>query len=93
MKTETSSFRLEKEVFTEFKKHAKKQNITVNALINKVMQEYVEWGALIPAINLIPISATLIGTFLKSHTAFLQLYKLKIGKKPRRNHAHVSAGC
>ena len=68
MKTETSSFRLDKDIFTEFKKHAKKQNITTNALINKVMQEYVEWGALIPAINLIPISATLIGTFLKSHT-------------------------
>jgi predicted DNA-binding ribbon-helix-helix protein len=68
MKTESSSFRLEKDVFTEFKKHADKQNITTNSLINKVMKEYVEWGALIPAINLIPISATLIATFLKNHT-------------------------
>ena len=67
MKTETSSFRLEKGVFTEFKKQAKKQNITVNSLINKVMQEYVEWGAQIPAINLIPISASLIKTFLDNH--------------------------
>jgi predicted DNA-binding ribbon-helix-helix protein len=68
MKTQSSSFRLEKDVFTEFKKHADKQNITTNSLINKVMKEYVEWGALIPAINLIPISATLIVTFLKNHT-------------------------
>ena len=67
MKTETSSFRLEKEMFTEFKEHAKKQNITVNSLINKIMKDYVEWGAQIPSINLIPISASLIGLFLKSH--------------------------
>jgi len=67
VKTETSSFRLEKGIFTEFKKHAKKQNITVNSLVNKIMQDYVEWGAQIPSINLIPISATLIGAFLKSH--------------------------
>ncbi len=67
MKTETSSFRLEKEVFTEFKRHAKKQNLSVNSLINKVMKEYVEWGAHLPAIQQIPISASLIGTFLKGH--------------------------
>ena len=54
-------------MFTEFKKHAKKQNITVNSLVNKLMKEYVEWGAQIPSINLIPISASLIGLFLKSH--------------------------
>ena len=67
MKTETSSFRLDKDIFTEFKKHAKKQSITANSLINKIMREYVEWGAQIPSINLIPISASLIATFLKSH--------------------------
>lgn len=68
MKTETSSFRLDKDIFQEFKKHAEKQDITTNSLINKVMKEYVEWGAQIPAINLIPIAATLIGEFLKHHT-------------------------
>ena len=68
MKTESSSFRLEKEVFTEFKKHAKKQNLTANSLINKVMKQYVEWGSITPAIQMVPISASLIVKLLKNST-------------------------
>lgn len=68
MKTESSSFRLDKKVFTEFKRQAKKQGLTTNSLINKVMKEYVDWNAVIPAIQLIPVSASLIGKFLKSHS-------------------------
>ncbi len=68
MKTESSSFRLDKEVFTEFKKQAKKQGLTVNSLVNKVMKEYVEWGAVIPSIQMIPIAATLVAKFLSSYS-------------------------
>ena len=67
MKTETSSFRLDKEVFSEFKKKAKKQGLTTNSLINKVMKEYVDWSSVIPSIQLIPLSASLIVKFLKKH--------------------------
>jgi len=68
MKTESSSFRLNKDVFTEFKKHAKKQNLTTNSLINKIMKEYMEWGSIIPSIQVIPVSASLIAELLKNNT-------------------------
>jgi predicted NACHT family NTPase len=67
MKTESSSFRLDKEMFSEFKKKAKKQGLTTNSLINKVMKEYVDWSSVIPSIQLIPLSASLIVKFLKKH--------------------------
>ena len=68
MKTESSSFRLDKEVFTEFKKHAKKQHLTTNSLINKIMKEYVDWSAIIPAVQFVPISASLIVKLLRKHS-------------------------
>ena len=68
MKTETSSFRLEKEVFAEFKKYAKKQHLTTNSLINKIMKEYVDWNSIIPAAQFIPISASFIVKLLKKHS-------------------------
>jgi len=68
VKTETSSFRLEKEPFFAFKREAKKQGITVNSLINKIMKQYVEWGALAPAIELIPYPTQIINKLLSNHT-------------------------
>ena len=66
VKTETSSFRLEKEVFEEFKKHAKKHGLTVNSLINKIMKEYVEFTALAPATQVIPYPSPVIVKLLKN---------------------------
>ena len=54
MKTETSSFRLEKEIFEDFKKYAKDQNLTANSLVNKIMKVFMEWGSKAPAIQIIP---------------------------------------
>ncbi len=68
MKTETSSFRLNKEIFTRFKKEAKKQGLTVNSLINKIMREYIEWSSMAPAIQLIPYPAPIIIELLKNQT-------------------------
>ena len=68
MKTETSSFRLEKEVFAEFKRHAKQEGITVNSLVNKIMKEYVEYIALAPATQVIPYPSPIIVKLLKNST-------------------------
>lgn len=68
MKTETSSFRLDKEVFGEFKKHAKDQNLTTNSLINKIMKEYMEWGSKASSIQIIPYPTKIIMGLLKNHT-------------------------
>ena len=68
VKTESSSFRLDKEVFDDFKKHAKDQGLTTNSLINKIMREYMEWGSKATSIQVIPYPTRIIMGLLKNHT-------------------------
>ena len=68
MKTETSSFRLEKEIFEEFKKHAKDKGLTTNSMINKMMKEYMEWGSKATSMQIIPVSTGIIQTLLKKYS-------------------------
>ncbi len=68
MKTETSSFRLEKEIFTEFKKHAKDKGLTTNSLLNKIMKEYMEWGSKATALQIIPYPSKIIMKLLNKQT-------------------------
>ncbi len=68
MKTESSSFRLEKDTFADFKKHAKDQGLTTNSMINKIMKEYMEWGSKAPSIQIIPYPTKIVTELLKNHT-------------------------
>ena len=68
MKTETSSFRLDKEIFQDFKRHAKDQGLTANSMINKIMKEYMQWGSKSPAIQVIPYPTKIIMALLKKRT-------------------------
>jgi hypothetical protein len=65
VKTETSSFRLEKEIFEDFKKHAKDQGLTTNSMINKIMKEYMQWGSKATAAQIIPYHSGIIKALLK----------------------------
>ena len=65
MTTETSSFRLNKEPFAMLKNEAKKQNLSVNSLVNKIIKRYVEWGVFTPSIQYIPFPTTIIISALK----------------------------
>jgi len=67
MKTESSSFRLEKDVFDDFKKHAKDKGLTTNSMINKIMKDYMQWGSKTPSMQIIPSSAGIIQALLKKH--------------------------
>jgi len=68
VKTETSSFRLEKETFEDFKKYAKNQGITTNAMINKIMKEFMEWGSKAPELEFIPYPSALVIGLLSKYT-------------------------
>jgi len=68
VKTETSSFRLEKEIFEDFKRHAKDHGLTTNSMINKIMKEYMEWGSKAPSIQVIPYPTKIIMELLKNNT-------------------------
>jgi predicted DNA-binding protein len=67
VKTETSSFRLDKEIFEEFKKYAKDHGLTTNSMINKIMKEYVQWGSKATSMQMIPSSSHVIMALLKKH--------------------------
>ena len=83
MKTETSSFRLDKEIFQDFKRHAKDQGLTTNSMINKIMKEYMQWGSKAPAIQVIPYPTKIIMALLKKRTE-------KEIREIARNHARES---
>ena len=83
MKTETSSFRLNKEIFEEFKELAKNQSLTTNSLVNKLMKEYTQWGSKAPAIQVIPYPTKIILALLKKCTE-------KEVREISRNHAKES---
>jgi len=68
VKTETSSFRLEKEIFEDFKKHAKDQGLTTNSMINKIMKEYMQWGSKATSAQIIPYPSGIIMALLKKHS-------------------------
>jgi hypothetical protein len=67
VKTETSSFRLEKEIFEDFKRHAKDHGLTTNSMINKIMKEYMQWGSKATSMQMIPSSSHVIMALLKKH--------------------------
>jgi len=68
VKTETSSFRLEKEIFENFKKYAKDQGLSTNSMINKIMKEYVQWGSKSTSVQIIPYPSGIIMDLLKKHS-------------------------
>jgi len=68
VKTETSSFRLEKEIFEDFKKHAKDQGLSTNSMINKIMKEYMQWGSKSTSVQIIPYPSGIIMALLKKHS-------------------------
>ena len=67
MKTETSSFRLDKEIFEDFKRHAKDHGLTTNSMINKIMKEFMQWGSKASAIQIIPYPSKIIMELIKNH--------------------------
>ena len=64
MKTEAASFRLNKEPLTALRLEAKKQHISVNSLVNKIIKRYVEWDIFTPAIQFIPFPTSMIISML-----------------------------
>jgi len=68
VKTETSSFRLEKEIFEDFKRHAKDKGLTTNSLMNKIMKEYVQWDSKSTSIQVIPYPSGIVLALLKKYS-------------------------
>jgi len=59
-KTETATFRIEKDILDSLKKTAETENITLNALTNKVFSQFVKWDKPATMTNFVPLPKPLL---------------------------------
>ena len=60
MKSEVGSFRLNKDVLTKLKKEAESENLSLNSLVNKVLEAHVNWHSSAPKLGIVPINSEVI---------------------------------
>jgi len=68
MKTEVGSFRLNKDVLSKLKKEAESENLSLNSLVNKVLETHVNWHSHAAKIGIVPISSEVIKVLFKNMT-------------------------
>jgi len=66
VKTEVGSFRLDKDVMSKLKKEAKNENISLNSLVNKVLDRHVGWYSAVGMLGLVPISPNALADLFKN---------------------------
>ena len=59
-KTEIASFRFEKETINELKKNASLQNISVNNLVNHIIDDHIKWHSSASLAGLVPFPKSLL---------------------------------
>ena len=66
MKTEVGSFRLNKEILAKLKKEAESENISLNSLVNKILDTHVTWHSSAKKLGLIPIGPNVLTDLFKN---------------------------
>lgn len=66
MKTEVGSFRLNKEILAKLKKEAENENISLNSLVNKIIDTYVSWHSSAKKLGLIPVTPNVLADLFKN---------------------------
>ena len=59
-KTSTFTLRIDNQTFTSLQTESDTQDITLNALINKILKRYAEWDRYEPKIDMIPMAKSVI---------------------------------
>ncbi len=57
MKTEVGSFRLNKDVLSKLKKEAESEKLSLNSLVNKVLEAHVNWHSSAAKLGIVPIGS------------------------------------
>ena len=68
MKTEVGSFRLNKDVLSKLKKEAGSENLSLNSLVNKVLEAHVNWHSSAAKLGIVPINSEVIKELFKNMT-------------------------
>ena len=66
MKTEVGSFRLNKDVLSKLKKEADSENLSLNSLVNKVLEAHVNWHSSAAKLGIVPIGSEVIKELFKN---------------------------
>jgi hypothetical protein len=57
----TMTFRIKRKAVESFRKESEKSGISINALVNQVLCDYIEWGSFEPKIGMIPFPKAVLG--------------------------------
>ena len=66
MKSEVASFRLDKGFLSSLKKEAQKENLSLNSLVNKILDEHVNWHSFAPKIGIVPVGTEILKQLFKN---------------------------
>ncbi|MCV0410184.1 MAG: hypothetical protein K5783_04945 [Nitrosopumilus sp.] len=59
-KTETMSFRLDREILDKLRSESELQGVSLNVLANKIFSRYVDWGMFEPKVGMVPIAKPIV---------------------------------
>ena len=66
VKTEVGSFRINKENLDKLKKEAENESISLNSLVNKIIDTYVNWYSSAKKLGLIPVTPNILAELFKN---------------------------
>ena len=67
-KTETATFRIEKEMLEQLRSGAKDDNITLNSFVNQILIQFQEWYAPAKKAGMIPLPKVLLMKIMEKLT-------------------------
>ena len=82
-KTETTTFRLEKDILDDLRKTAETDKITLNSLINQIFSQFVKWDSRAPKAGLVPLPKVLLVKIMDKLTndQIIQIAKYMVDKE------------
>ena len=66
VKTEVGTFRLNKKTLESLKKEADSESLSLNALVNKILETHINWHSSAAKLGIIPISSEVVGHLFKN---------------------------
>ena len=66
MKSEVASFRLDKGVLSSLKKEAQRENLSLNSLVNKILDQHANWHSFAPKIGIVPVGSEVLKKLFKN---------------------------
>lgn len=67
-KSDTMSFRLDADVLEKLRNEAKREDVSLNVLANRIFKRYVEWDVFESKVGMIPVARPILDALFKKFT-------------------------